>query len=177
MRDAIADALRGFPRQVIAPDGRKAAAVGVTLTAEDDGVAFLQTRHAARLRGHAGQWALPGGRAERGETPGETARRELAEELGLHLGPDAELGVLDDYATRSGYVMTPVVLWAGSSRSSPGGDAYAADGSRTAATLSGTVRNDTNRTTSSAARPHTPSATACADRPAERSPYWPIRSW
>jgi 8-oxo-dGTP pyrophosphatase MutT (NUDIX family) len=111
--DVIADALRGFPRRTIAPDGRKAAAVGVTLTVEYDGLAFLLTRRAARLRGHAKQWALPGGRADPGETPGEAARRELAEELGLHLGPDAELGLLDDYATRSGYVMTPVVLWAG----------------------------------------------------------------
>ncbi len=94
-------------------DGVKAAAGGGTLTVEDGGLAFLLTRRAARLRGHARQWALPGGRAEPGETPGETARRELAEELGLTLGPDTELGLLDDYATRSGYVMTPVVLWAG----------------------------------------------------------------
>ena len=56
---------------------------------------------------------MPGGRTEPGETPGAAARRELAEELGLALGPEAELGLLDDYPTRSGYVITPVVLWAG----------------------------------------------------------------
>ncbi len=76
------------------------------------GAAFLLCRRAATLNGHGGQWALPGGRMDPGETPEETARRELEEELGLTLGADAVLGRLDDYTTRSGYVITPVVLWA-----------------------------------------------------------------
>jgi 8-oxo-dGTP pyrophosphatase MutT (NUDIX family) len=112
-REEVATALRGFPRMTLDRPGLKRAGVAITLTLEDDGPAFLLTRRAPRLRGHAGQWALPGGRAEAAETPGETARRELAEELGLALGAEAELGLLDDYATRSGYVITPVVLWAG----------------------------------------------------------------
>jgi 8-oxo-dGTP pyrophosphatase MutT (NUDIX family) len=92
----------------------KVSAVGITLVGGDGAdTAFLLTRRASTLRGHAGQWALPGGRAEPGESPGETARRELAEELGLALGSEAELGLLDDYPTRSGYVITPVVLWGG----------------------------------------------------------------
>ncbi|MBC8093336.1 MAG: CoA pyrophosphatase, partial [Pseudonocardia sp.] len=62
---------------------------------------------------HPGQWALPGGRVDGAESAGQTARRELAEELGLHLTDADELGMLDDYPTRSGYVITPVVLWAG----------------------------------------------------------------
>jgi 8-oxo-dGTP pyrophosphatase MutT (NUDIX family) len=112
-REEVAAALRGFPRMTLDRPGLKRAGVAITLTLEDDGPTFLLTRRAPRLRGHAGQWALPGGRAEGAETPGETARRELAEELGLALGAEAELGLLDDYATRSGYVITPVVLWAG----------------------------------------------------------------
>ncbi|MFZ4718893.1 MAG: NUDIX hydrolase [Ilumatobacteraceae bacterium] len=76
------------------------------------GAAFLLCRRAATLNGHGGQWALPGGRTDPGETPEDTARRELEEELGLSLGEDAVLGRLDDYTTRSGYVITPVVLWA-----------------------------------------------------------------
>jgi 8-oxo-dGTP pyrophosphatase MutT (NUDIX family) len=73
--------------------------------------AFLLCRRAARMRRHAGQWALPGGRLDAGETAVDAALRELHEELGLDLTPDSVLGLLDDYPTRSGYVITPVVLW------------------------------------------------------------------
>ena len=76
--------------------------------------ALILTRRAATLRGHAGQWALPGGRCDAGETAEDTARRELLEEVGLDLPPEAVLGRLDDFVTRSGYAITPVVLWAGS---------------------------------------------------------------
>lgn len=75
------------------------------------GAAFLLCLRATTLRQHGGQFALPGGRVDEGETPEETARRELAEELGLELGPATVLGRLDDYITRSGYAITPVVLW------------------------------------------------------------------
>jgi 8-oxo-dGTP pyrophosphatase MutT (NUDIX family) len=97
----------------------KRAAVAITLLPVEnrsDGPAaagFLLTRRAKDLRGHGGQWALPGGRAEQDETSAEAARRELAEEVGLTLRADAVLGLLDDYPTRSGYLITPVVLWAG----------------------------------------------------------------
>jgi 8-oxo-dGTP pyrophosphatase MutT (NUDIX family) len=114
-RQAVADALAGFERRAADRPELKVSAVAITLVddGDPDGPAFLLTRRAATLRGHARQWALPGGRAEPGETPGQTARRELAEELGLHLDAGAEIGLLDDYPTRSGYVITPVVLWAG----------------------------------------------------------------
>jgi 8-oxo-dGTP pyrophosphatase MutT (NUDIX family) len=77
------------------------------------GPAVLLTRRAERLQSHAGQWALPGGRVEAGEDPIDAARRELHEEVGLSLGPADLLGLLDDYATRSGYVITPAVFWGG----------------------------------------------------------------
>jgi 8-oxo-dGTP pyrophosphatase MutT (NUDIX family) len=99
--------------------GLKRAAVAITLlpvAPPRDGPAaagFLLTRRAKGLRGHGGQWALPGGRSEAGETSAEAALRELAEEVGLALSADAVLGLLDDYPTRSGYLITPVVLWAG----------------------------------------------------------------
>ena len=75
--------------------------------------ALILTRRSEKLRNHAGQWALPGGRLDPGETPPQTALRELREEVDVHLPPASVLGVLDDFVTRSGFVMSPVVLWGG----------------------------------------------------------------
>jgi 8-oxo-dGTP pyrophosphatase MutT (NUDIX family) len=93
----------------------KRAAVAIALVEAGDGsgeTALLLTLRAASLRAHRGQWALPGGRCDEGETPVAAALRELQEELGLALTPEHVLGLLDDYPTRSGYLITPVVVWA-----------------------------------------------------------------
>ena len=94
----------------------KRAAVAILLLETEDGsgeAAFLLTRRAKGLRGHSGQWALPGGRCDSGETTAQAALREIGEEVGLALDADAVLGTLDDYPTRSGYLITPVIVWAG----------------------------------------------------------------
>jgi len=92
----------------------KRAAVAIALIGADESAAetaLLLTRRSAGLRTHRSQWALPGGRCDSGETPIDAALRELHEELGLELEPGAVLGLLDDYPTRSGYLITPVVVW------------------------------------------------------------------
>ena len=112
-RTAVAARLQDFPRRAADRPDLKRAAVAVCVTEHGGAPALLITRRAARLRAHAGQWALPGGRCEPGETAVDGALRELQEEVGLVLGTTDVLGLLDDYVTRSGYVMTPVVCWAG----------------------------------------------------------------
>ena len=100
------------PLEAAAP--LKHAAVAIALTEADDGhgTAFLLTRRSASLRSHSAQWALPGGRCDAGETQVEAALRELHEELGLAVDENDVLAMLDDYPTRSGYLITPVVVWA-----------------------------------------------------------------
>lgn len=105
--------LASFERRAIGVDGRKAAAVAVVLLPDEEGRGcFLLTKRAPTLRAHTGQWALPGGRMDAGESAPAAALRELEEELGLRLTQGTALGLLDDYPTRSGFVITPVVFWA-----------------------------------------------------------------
>lgn len=127
----LRERLGRFEPRPIDTAGRRRAAVAVAVTeaglgADVEGLArhaawsaapaLLLTKRASDLRAHAGQWAMPGGRIDDGETPEQGALRELAEEVALVLAADAVLGRLDDYATRSGYVITPVVVWAGPAR-------------------------------------------------------------
>src|SRR5260370_30370556 len=94
----------------------KRAAVAIALTGDPaGGTAVLLTLRAAGLRAHSSQWALPGGRCDEGETQVTAALRELHEELGLELREQNVLGLLHDYPTRSGYLITPVVVWADAS--------------------------------------------------------------
>lgn len=112
-RATVAGRVVDFPRVAADRPDLKQAAVALCITEQDGAPTLVITRRAAGLRAHAGQWALPGGRLDAGEGPVEGALRELHEEIGLDLDRSAVLGLLDDYVTRSGYVMTPVVCWAG----------------------------------------------------------------
>jgi 8-oxo-dGTP pyrophosphatase MutT (NUDIX family) len=114
--DALAEALRRFDREAAPLDGRRAAGVAIAISDGADspdgagGPGVLLTRRAPRMRAHAGQFALPGGRLDAGEDAVDAALRELSEEVGAIADRSAVLGILDDYPTRSGYVITPVVV-------------------------------------------------------------------
>ena len=131
LRERIATRLAAWPVASIGQAGRRRAAIAVTIVdaghgadlsglprqaAWSDEAALLLTRRPANMNRHAGQWALPGGRIDPGETPEQAALRELHEEVDLAVDSDAVLGRLDDYPTRSGFVITPVVVWGGDAR-------------------------------------------------------------
>jgi 8-oxo-dGTP pyrophosphatase MutT (NUDIX family) len=114
LRDAIAGRLGRFDvRRRPDPGSLKHAAVAIVVVEADvpGEAAFLLTRRTPKLRAHGGQFALPGGRVDAGETIEQAALRELHEELGVLAGADEVLGRLDDYPTRSGYLIAPVVIW------------------------------------------------------------------
>ncbi|WP_077003079.1 CoA pyrophosphatase [Variovorax sp. KK3] len=132
LRTLITHRLRTFDRQELPSTGTRRAAVALALIEEGFGAALpgaraptlwstdaavLLTRRALSLRNHPNQWALPGGSIDGDESPEQAALRELHEEVGLQLEPDAILGRLDDFVTRSGFAITPIVVWAGSARS------------------------------------------------------------
>ncbi len=107
---AIEARLQAFERRAAQQPGR-AAAVAISLLQVADGVwSFPLTVRSSGLRVHAGQYALPGGRISPGETALDAAARETAEEVGLPESLWHRHYLLDDYVTRSGHVITPVVL-------------------------------------------------------------------
>ena len=110
-RAAAAANLATFGRVAADRQDLKAASVAVCVLPSPEGDVLLITRRAPGLRAHAGLWALPGGRRDPGETTEAAALRELREETGLTADSSDILGLLDDYVTRSGYVITPVVVW------------------------------------------------------------------
>ncbi len=126
LRDHIFVNLQKFNRIQQGDTGKIHAAVALVITnvgtaplvygirqtqASEAGVVL--TRRSKKLENHAGQWALPGGSLDDGETAEQAALRELNEEVNLDLESGSVLGRLDDFTTRSGYTITPVVIWGG----------------------------------------------------------------
>ncbi|MFT3899145.1 MAG: CoA pyrophosphatase [Gordonia sp. (in: high G+C Gram-positive bacteria)] len=103
--------LRSWPRRAVADSGLRPAAVAITVVRRGGAHGIWILKRPATMRNHPNQFALPGGRLDPGETVVDAALRELHEETGIAAAGADVLGVLDDYPTRSGYVITPVVCW------------------------------------------------------------------
>ncbi len=115
LRGRIVNNLTQFERVAMEPGDLRLAAVAIVIVKSEssDEACFLLTLRPVRMNRHSAQYALPGGRLDAGETTEQAALRELHEELGVDLGPAQVIGVLDDYATRSGFRITPIVMWGG----------------------------------------------------------------
>ena len=110
-RELIAGNLADFGDQRLPTAGQREAAVVVAIARCGEQAVVILTRRTGSLRAHGNQWALPGGRLDPGETALQAALREMQEEINLEVDESQVLGLLDDYATRSGYNITPVVVW------------------------------------------------------------------
>ena len=115
LREKLVANLAEFDRTSLQQEGLRSAAVNLVVTqhSSKDQACLLLTRRPETMRRHAGQFALPGGRMDEGETLRQAALRELHEEMGIELGEDSIIGQLDDYPTRSGFAITPFVVWGG----------------------------------------------------------------
>jgi 8-oxo-dGTP pyrophosphatase MutT (NUDIX family) len=108
--DNLISGLEQFDRVEVPLEGRRHAAVAIAISEDEDGPAIWLTRRAVKMRAHSRQFALPGGSVDAGEETVDAAIRELHEEIGVLADRSQVLGLLDDYPTRSGFVITPVVL-------------------------------------------------------------------
>ena len=86
------------------------AAVMVLVYPKDGQLCVLLNRRSQSVAEHKGEISFPGGRSEDGDgTPVDTALRETYEEMGVRPEDVEVLGELDDTATSSSYVISPVV--------------------------------------------------------------------
>jgi 8-oxo-dGTP pyrophosphatase MutT (NUDIX family) len=119
LRDLITANLAAFARRQVPPaEGVRRAAVTVCVLEDAERTPYTVLIRRAPHGRNPGQWALPGGRLDDGEEPVEAALRELAEEVAVRGVRVA--GLLDDFVTDSGFVITPVVAFGG--RQEPVGD-------------------------------------------------------
>ncbi|MFM8437065.1 MAG: NUDIX hydrolase [Candidatus Kapaibacterium sp.] len=94
------------------PAGARENAVLLVLCEAGDGPAILLTLRSAHVNTHKGQWSLPGGRMEAGETIVEAALRETEEEVGIAKESLQVLGRLTSlYTPPSHSIIHPVVAW------------------------------------------------------------------
>jgi len=108
-RSRIDHALAERPPRVLSLPGFTHASILIPLLNRPAGPTILFTRRSETVQDHKGQISFPGGRREEGENAVEAALREAHEEVGLPPSSVEIAGRLDDQASVSWYVVTPVV--------------------------------------------------------------------
>jgi 8-oxo-dGTP pyrophosphatase MutT (NUDIX family) len=109
-RQRIRANLAERPRRVIDSPGLICAAVLVPLLLKEDEWHVLVTERTHTVEHHRGQISFPGGACEPEDTSLlDTALRESYEEIGVPPEAVELLGVLDDLATVTSFVVTPFV--------------------------------------------------------------------
>jgi len=99
-----------YNRISLSIDGYHRAAVLVPLFLENGSIHLLLTKRTDLVETHKGQVSFPGGMVDATDTDVvHTALREAEEEIGLPRSSVEPLGLLDDLATPTGFVITPVV--------------------------------------------------------------------
>lgn len=102
--------LQARPRRRIRDPKASPSAVLVPLYVAQGQLWVLLTRRADHLPHHPGQYAFPGGAREpQDKDEASTALRETREELGIPEESVMILGLLDDFLTVTGFVISPVV--------------------------------------------------------------------
>lgn len=110
LKNRIAANLASFERVALPQEGRRRAAVAILVCPYKDKPHYILTRRSLKMRRGAGNYALPGGNCDPGEEIVDAAVREVREELGITIAREAALGMLDDFLTLGGHVVTPIVL-------------------------------------------------------------------
>jgi 8-oxo-dGTP pyrophosphatase MutT (NUDIX family) len=90
--------------------GPKPGSVIILLHEHEGKIKFPLIKRPQYLGAHSNQVSLPGGKAESGETPIETALREAEEEIGVSRNTMNVLGTLSDFfVIPSNFMVTPVI--------------------------------------------------------------------
>ena len=97
-------------REMNAPDDTKNSSVLILLFPNDEGVLELVLTLRTPHINHGGQLSFPGGRAERGESPTQTALREAREEIGITPNDVKIVGKLSRlYVSHSDNHVSPII--------------------------------------------------------------------
>ncbi|HTP79712.1 MAG TPA: CoA pyrophosphatase [Bacteroidota bacterium] len=108
--DTIAAFLSSYKRKEVVDPALVAAGVLMLLFERENELRLLFTKRTEEVEHHKGQISFPGGaREDKDATIVETALRESEEEIGLDRRDVRIIGLHDDLATHTGFIVTPVV--------------------------------------------------------------------